>query len=80
MNCGHVETPQHALYGRKESPVRAEEMYCVDARYFLCGHRKIGVRGGARTGYLIPGCDGNGAWTRPENSSAVVVVAAAVVL
>ena len=34
----------------------------------------IGVRGGARTGYLIPGCDGNGAWTRPENSSAVVVV------
>ncbi len=26
----------------------------------------IGVRGGARTGYLIPGCDGIGAWARPE--------------
>ena len=39
----------------------------------------VGVRGGARTGYLIPGCDGDGAWTQPENSSAVaaVVVAAA---
>ena len=36
----------------------------------------IGVRGGARTGYLIPGCDGDGAWTRPENSS--VAAAAAV--
>ena len=37
------------------------------------------MRGGARTGYLIPGCDGNGAWTRPGNSSAVVVVVAAAV-
>ena len=24
------------------------------------------MRGGSRTGYLIPGCDGMGAWTRPE--------------
>ncbi len=39
---------------------------------------QIGVRGGARTGCLIPGCDGDGAWTQPENSSAVAVAAAAV--
>ena len=40
----------------------------------------VGVRGGPRTGYLIPGCDGDGAWTRPENSSAAVVVAAVAVV
>ena len=34
--------------------------------------------GFARTGYLIPGCDGDGAWTRPENSSVGAVAAAAV--
>ena len=31
-----------------------------------CLNELVGVRGGARTGYLIPGCDGMGAWTRPE--------------
>ena len=33
--------------------------------------------GFARTGYLIPGCDGNGAWTQPGNSSAAAVAAVA---
>ena len=40
--------------------------------------RVIGVRGGARTGYLIPGCDGDGGLDPAGNSSAVVVAAAAV--
>ena len=37
----------------------------------------IGVRGGSRTGYSIPGCDGMGAWTA-RNSSAAAAVAAVV--
>ena len=40
------------------------------------GANDVGVRGGPRTGYLIPGCDGDGAWTWPGNSSGVVVAAA----
>ena len=35
--------------------------------YITCVNKYIiGVRGGARTGYLIPWCDGIGACARPE--------------
>ena len=36
----------------------------------------IEVRGDARTGYFIPGCDGIGGWRSLENSSVVVVAVA----
>ena len=38
----------------------------------------IGVRAGARTGYVIPGRDGIGGLDLARNSSAVVVAAAVV--
>ena len=46
----------------------SRQAFSVNSPYF---HLKelstiVGVRGGSRTGYLIPGCDGMGAWTRPE--------------
>ena len=39
----------------------------------------IGVRAGARTGYVIPGRDGIGGLDPARNSSAVVVAAVAAV-
>ena len=38
-------------------------------------HAKVGVRAGARTGYVIPGRDGIGGLDLAKNSSAAVVVA-----
>ena len=40
----------------------------------------VGVRAGARTGYVIPGRDGNGGLDPARNSSAVVAVAVAAIV
>ena len=55
-------------------------MLCVQKlEGLLLGEKnKIGVRAGARTGYVIPGRDGIGGLDPARNSSAVVVVVVAV--